>query len=603
MQKEGVIRGGIRLFVALSPLFFLLALRGEVAWGAGLIGGSYTLNWDNKVDKKDTGITETRTFKQSLDIKYTGFLSPVIQNELTLKVEQENTAEGENKIRVNPVLTLGYKGAYWNGGAKRTVEESNEPGKNPKTTDSYFVELLVKPARASLPDLKAKYTLDQDFEKDTADTSKHAFTASSIYKPMEWIQFQGDYNLNRTYDNLKPDSDTWDDKRSVGAGIRHMFSQKIKFNTEFKIEETRGATLLDAGGKTNEKQDISTTWKNTLAFRPFKDTNVDASYDFDLKQNMINDEHTLTQNIKTAVSQRVGILDLKGDFSRAITEPRHTADDNRKTEDTWTADAKLKFSKMLDFTGKYQDKFTDEVHFADASKNTTSASKIYSGSWNGDLTQFWKATASYDRTDTFTKEIKTTVDKKYSLKSTFVFKAVNITLDPTYDITVKEDLQATPQATTDTRDFKCKLGWKVLSTRNIDAKVDHTYGRKTDSAVNNIQRTDDTAANVTWKEPFRGWNFGFDATRAATDTSGDDLEPDVNSSFGFKGDYKMNQLSLSTSYKYDKKRLTDNSETFDAKVGWVAPHWDVTLTYNFTKTFSQALNEGYTISLAFKYTL
>jgi hypothetical protein len=602
VRKGGVIPGGIRRFAVLFPLIFLLSIRGEFAWGSGLIGGSYTFNWDDKVDKTDTGTTETRTYKQTLDIKYAGFLSPVIQNELTLKVEQERTADGENRIRVNPVLTLGYKGATWNAGAKRTVEESNEPGKNQKTTDSYFVELFVKPARSALPDLKAKYNLDQDFEKDTTDTSKHAFTASSIYRPMEWIQIQGDYSLNRTYDNLKPDSDTWDDKRSVGAGIRHMFSPKIKFNTEYKVEETRGATDLDAGGKTNEKNDITNTWKNTIAFRPFRDTNIDASYDFDLKQNMINDEHTLTQNIKAAASQRIGILDLKGDFSRAITELRHTADDNRKTEDTWTADAKLKFSKQLDFTLKYQDKFTDEVH-SDATKNTTSASKISSGSWNGDLTPFWKATASYDRTDTYTKEVKTTVDKKYSLKSSFLFKEVNVTLDPTYDITVKEDLQATPPATTDTRDFKCKLGWKFLTTRTIDAKVDHTYGRKTDSAANNIQRTDDTATNITWREPFPGWNFGFDATRAATDTSGDDLPPDVNSSFGFKGDYKMNQLALSTSYKYDKKRLTDNSETFDAKIGWVAPRWDVTLTYNFTKTFSQALNEGYTISLAFKYTL
>jgi hypothetical protein len=603
VRKGGVIPGGIRLFAVLLPMVFLLSIRGESAWGASLIGGSYTLNWDDKVDKKGAVTTETRTYKQTLDIKYTGFLNPVILNELTLKVEQEKTSDGENKIRVNPILTLGYKGAYWNAGAKRSVEESNEAGKNSKTTDSYFMELFVKPARPTLPDLKAKYNLDQDFEQDTTDTSKHAFTASSVYRPMEWIQIQGDYTLNRTYDDLKPDSDTRDDKRSVGAGIRHMFSQKIKFNTEYKVEEARGATYLDAGGSTNQKRDISTTWKNTLAFRPFKDTSVDASYDFDLKQNMINDEHTLTQNIKAAVGQRVGILDLAGDFLRTITEPRHTADDNRKTDDTWTAAAKLKFSKQLDFLLKYQDKTTDEVHFADATKDTTSASKIYSGSWNGDLTPFWKATASFDRTDTFTKEIKTTVDKKYSLKSVFALKAINLTLDPTYDITIKEDLLATPQVTADTRDFKCLLGWRVLSTNNIDAKIAHTYGRKTDSAASNIQRTDDTAGNVTWKEPLPGWNFGFDVTRTATDTSGDDLAPDISSSYGFKGDYKRNQLALSTSYKFDKKTQSDNSEIFDAKFGWVAPHWDVTLTYNFTKTFSDTLNEGYTISLAFKYTL
>jgi hypothetical protein len=563
----------------------------------------YNLNWDDKVDRKDTGNTNTWTLKQTLDVKYRGFLQPVIENELTLKVEQERTSDGKDTLRLNPVIVLGYKGAYWAAGAKRTVEESNEPGKNQKTTDSYFVELYMRPGRATLPDLKAKYNLDQDFEQDATDTSKHALVASSLYAPMEWIQIKGDYTQNRTYDYLKSDSDSTDSKLSGLVGIRHMFSPKIKFNTEYKSETSSGWTILDAGGRSNEKKDSAQTWKNTLSFRPFSDTTLDASYDWDLKRNKMTGEDTTTENLKVAAAQKVGILDLKGDFTRAITEPRNTADDNRKTEDTWTADAALKFSKLFTFTLKYQDKNTTEVHFSDPAKDTTSASRIYSGSWVGDLTAFWKASASYDRTDTYTNDVKTTIDKKYSLKSTFVFKVINLTLDPTYDVTLKEDFLTTPAVESETKDLKVKLSWLVFRTYNMDAKFDHTYGRKTDSLANNIQRTDDTAANITWKEPFRGWNFSFDVTRAATDTSGDDLEPDINSSVGFKADFRANQLAFATSYKYDIKTTSDNAETFDAKVGWLAPRWDVTVTYTFNKTFSAALNEGYTISIAFKYNL
>jgi hypothetical protein len=601
VRKGGVTTGRTRLRAAILPLAIAICLAGRSAWGAGLAGVGYTLNWDQKVDRKETGETETRTFKQTLDFKYRGFLNPIIENELTLKVEQDKSSDGTDTLRVNPVLTLGYKGTYWSAGAKRTVEESNEPDKNTKTTDSYFIEFFMKPARATLPDLKVKYNLDQDYEKDATDTSKHALVASSVYTPMEWIQFKGDYNQNRTYDYLKGDSDTTDSKVTGVVGIRHMFSQKIKFNSEYKSEETRGWTILDAGGRTNDKKDTDQTWKNTLSFRPFADTTLDGSYDWDLKKNKVTGEDTTTENLKVAAAQRVGIVDLKADFTRAITEPRNTADDNRKTEDTWTADAALKFSKLAMFTLKYQDKKTDEVHFADPSKNTSSASRIYSGSWTGDLTVFWKASASYDRTDTYTKDVKTTIDTKYSLKSTFAFKAINLLLDPTYDITLKEDLVTSPAVESETKDFKFKISWKVFSTNNMDGKLDHTYGRKTDSLANNIQRTDDTAANVTWRNPFPGWNFSFDVTRSATDTSGDDLEPDINSSVGFKADFKASQLAFSTSYKYDIKTTTDNSETFDAKIGWLAPRWDVTLTYNFTKTFSQALNEGYTLSLAFKF--
>ena len=609
VRKGGVNTGRIRLLAAILPIVIPVLLSGRPARGASLVGAAYNLNWDQKVDRKDTGDTETRTFKQTLDVKYRGFIQPVIENELTLKVEQEKTSDGKNTVRLQPILILGYKGAYWAMGAKRTVDDSNEPEKNPKTTDSYFVELFLRPARATLPDLKVKYNLDQDFEQDTTDTSKHALVASTVYTPMDWIQFKGDYAQNRTYDYLKADSDTTDSKVTGLVGIRHMVSPKIKFNTEYKSEVTKGWTILDAGGRSNDKKDTDQTWKNTLSFRPFGDTTLDASYDWDLKQNKVTGEDTTTENFKVAAAQRIGIMDLKGDFTRAVTEPRNTADDNRKTEDTWTADAILKFSKLATFTLKYQDKKSDEVHFADPSKNTTSASRIYSGSWVGDLTVFWKASASYDRTDTYTMDVKTTVDTKYSLKSTFAFKAINLILDPTYDITVKEDYLTDSNPAQDgiqpteseTKDLKVKLSWLVFRTNNMDAKFDHTYGRKTDSLANNIQRTDDTAANLTWKEPFPCWMFSFDVTRAATDTSGDDLEPDVNSSVGFKADFKASQLAFSTSYKYDIKTTTDDSETFDAKIGWLAPRWDVTLTYNFTKTFSTALNEGYTLSLAFKF--
>jgi hypothetical protein len=238
---------------------------------------------------------------------------------------------------------------------------------------------------------------------------------------------------------------------------------------------------------------------------------------------------------------------------------------------------------------------------ADPAKSTTSGSVNRNATWNPELTPFWKGAVSYDKTDTLALDVKTTVETKYSIKSTFDFKTIFLTLEPTYDITMKDDL-VKPE-TSDIRDFKTKIAYKVLSTRTVEAKFDHTYGRKTDSLAANIQRTDSTNANLAWKDPFPGWQFSFDALRSATDTSGDDLAPDITSTFGFKADYKMDRLSFSTTYKYDKKSLSDNAENFDAKAVWTAPKWDASLTYTFKKTFSEALNEGYTISLTFKYNL
>ncbi len=581
-----------------------MVLAPGAASAANLVGGSYQLTWDQSTDRTDLGETTTRSLKQTLDLKYRGLLTGVIENELTLKVEQEIKNDGTNTVRVNPAINLAFKGGYWSAGAKRTIDDSNEPGKNPKISDSYIVEFYFRPSRPALPDLKGKYSLDTDFEQNTTDTRKQAVTLSTVYQPVDSVSLKGEYDKTTSDDRLQADADTEEEKLSFTAGVRREFTGKLKASSEYKVDITHGATLKSNGtGATpgSAKQDEDHTWKNTLAFRPFRDTDLDASYDFDLKENLVTGEHTITQSGKGAVSQQIGEpFSVKADASRVVTEALHTADDNRKTEDTYTADFRAKFGPKLDFTLKYQKKDTVEDH-VDNTKDTTSGTVNKDATWNGELTPFWKANASYDLIDTITLNVKTTVDTKYSLKSTFDFKRVNLLLEPTYDITMKDDLLKAEN--TATRDFKFKLAYTVFTTMNAEGKFDHTYGRKTDSALQNVQRTDATNANVVWKEPFPGWSFGFDVTRSATDTSEDDLPPDITSSYGIKADYRFDMFSLAWNYKYDKKSVGDNSENFDIKGGWIAPQWDVSLSYTFKKTFSLLLNEGYSINFTFKYNL
>lgn len=579
----------------------LLMLPSSAA-AAGLITGTYELTWDQDVDKTETETTDVRTFKQTLDLNYKGFLSPIVENEVTFSVEQKINSNAADTTRFLPTLDLGFKGKFWEAtaGAKRTHENSDEPGTNPKITDNYFVEIFYLPSR-NIPDLKAKYTLDTDFEEGTTDTADQSVTLSSVYKPSDWLDLKGDYDRTTSDDQFNADADTEDEKINGSVAARHFLSDKIKMDARYDIEVSRGATLLDAGGTTNPEKDQTHTLKSTLGIRPFADTDLNGSYDYDLKQDQVSEEHIHTQTIKGTVSQKIGEpLDLTGEFNRVVTETKHTVDDNEKTEDTWTADLKVKFSKHLDFTLKYEIKDTDERH-VDPTLDTRTGTRTKTASWNGELTPFWKASASLDVTDTLENDVTTVTDTKYSLKSTLDFKTVNLTFDPTYDITLKDD-RLIPESTA-IRDLKVKIAWVVFTTRTMEGKFDHTFGRKTDSGAGNIERTDSTNANLAWTEPVPGWSFGIDLTRQAIDTSEDDLAPDITSTFGFKADYKRDQLSMSIIYKYDKKSLTDDSETFDAKVGWTAPKWDATLTYTFDKTFSEAINEGYSISLAFKYNL
>jgi hypothetical protein len=585
-------------------LLVVFSLILAVPSNGALISGSYELRWDQDVNKTATETTDVRTFRQAIDLIYKGFLSPVVENEITFRIEQEINSEAADTNRFLPTLDLGLKGKFWDAkvGGKRTQENSDEPGQNPKVTDNFFIEFFYL-APKNVPDLKAKYTLDTNFEEGETDIEDREITLSSVYKPTDWLNLKGDYTRSESEDKINADTDTEDEKINGSVGFRHFLSEKIRLEAQYDVELSKGATLLDGGGETNKTDDQTQRVKNSLSFRPFKTTDLDASYDYDLKQNKETGEDTITRDADISVSQKItAVFDFVGEYNRNITEDRGTADDKEETEDQWSAELKAKLSKHLDFSIQYEKTDTDVVH-DDPALNTTSGTQTWRGDWTGELTPFWKASASYDRTKTLDDDVTTTIDSSYSLNSTFDFKAINLTFDPTYSVTVTEDRQVSPAEETENRDFQFRIAWKVFSTRTMEAKFDHTYGRTTDSGADNIQRTDDTSANLTWTDPFPGWTFGFDLTRQATDTSEDDLPPDITSTFGFKADYQYEWLSMSLDTKYDKKSASDDSITVDAKVGWTAPHWDTQLTYSFDKTFSDERDEGYSISLSFKYNL
>lgn len=603
MRTEG-IRGKsrARIRVVLLALTVLPALMPAKQGGAALLGGSYELTWEQDVDKTASETTNIRELRQTLELKWKGFLAPVVENEATLKIEQElNTDEG-NVTRLLPTLDLGFKGKYWEAtvGGKQTHENSDDPSENPKVTESYVVEFFYLAPRR-VPDLKVKYAIDKDFEEGTTDTVQQEIILSSVYGPTDWLALKGDYDRIVSDDRKNLDSDTEDEKINGSVAFRHFFSEKFKVESEYDLEITRGATLLDAGGAQNQEEDQNHTWKNVVAFRPFSGTDLAGSYDIDLKEDMTTGEHTQESSLKLSLLQLIGTpVQVKAEYEQIVTEDRHTLDDSRKTEETWTLETRVKLTELFDATLQYEREDTDEVHVVAANSQFT-GTETWTAAWTGELGPFWKAYVSFDKTDTTDRDILTTVDTKYSFKSTFDFKAIQLTLDPTYEITKKDDRVGVESTTT--RDFRFRIAYTLFTTRTMESKLDHTYGRITDSGAGTIQRTDDSTWNLTWTDPIPGWLVSFDITRNATDTSEDDLPPDITSSFGFKVDYKQDHLLLNTSYKFDKKSLTDNAETFDAKVGWVAPKWDVSLTYKFDKTFSEELNEGYTLTLAFKYNL
>lgn len=624
----------MKRLLAAALAFAAIGLPAGRALAKGLISGTYTLTWSQDV-QKTTDEKDTRTIKHTLDTKYSGFLSPVIENEITLKVEYEKGSDKESEIRVFPTVKLDYKGSYWNAGSKRTIER--KPNVNQKLTDSYYLEFFYEPARLGMPDLKGKYTADFDQQAATTDSLKQSFTISSAYRPQDWLDVKGEYQWNSDEERLAkvpPDPNATplilDDKYSFTIGIRHFVSDKLKFNTEWKSEFSRAASYFDNNAAKSDsiKEDQAHTWKNTLAFRPFRDTQLDASVDYDLKQTMVakqnpdqtsQQDHTITVNSKVGVTQKIGtVIDAKGEFTRVQTDVRHTLTPSAKVDDGWNAELKADFAKQLVLNFKYTSHVIRET-FGDPTKvPAETGSVVRSAGWTGELLPVWKASATVDRTDTYNFSFPdrggrylATIETKYALKGPFDFKRIDLVVEPTYDITIKDDFtKADPelQEKLGTRDFKLKVAKKVLTTRNVEVKVDHTYGRKAESghldpALNNVMRTDTSTGNIAVKDVLPNLNMAFDFTRSATDTSGDADEADVTENFGLKADYKYERLAWNAGFKYDRNLRSDkdNKWTIDSKVTWTAPAWDASVSYTQSKALSILRDESYKVSVDFKY--
>jgi hypothetical protein len=603
------------------------------AGGKGLISGSYTLNWTQEVQKKDVS-KDTRTFKQALETKYVGFLSPLIENEISLKLEYDKSGDTPSEIRLYPIITLTYKGAYWNAGSKRSI--INDPSETQKVTDSHFVEMFYQPARFAMPDLKAKYLIDADSQAGVTDKFKQTITLSSAYQPVDWFNLKGQYNFTDDRERFKKDPNdksgtpvVREEKYNVTAGIRHFFSDKLKLNSEWKSEFTRNASYFDNGVAKLDtvKEDQIHTMKNALAFRPFVDTAIDVNYDYDLKQTMVpkvepgqpaTEEHTLTYNAIVKVTQKIGTpVEVKGEYNRLKTDVRHNALPSINIDDAWTLEARGDFSKQILLNAKYtQHNILDDNPGAPNVIPKHTGSIARSASWTGELLPVWKPSVNYDRTDTHDHTIARgqfvkTSETKYSLKGPIDLKQLAATIEPSYDINIKNDytnVEPQLQEVISTRDFKLRLAKMLMQTRTMELKAEHTYGRKIeyghrDGALNNVNRSDASTVNFAVKDVIPNLTGGVDITRTATDTSGDADAADVTENFAVKADYKYSALSWNALYKYDRSLRSDktNKWSFDWKATWTARDWDLSLTYNQTKTLSFLRDESYKVGVDFKY--
>jgi len=87
--------------------------------------------------------------------------------------------------------------------------------------------------------------------------------------------------------------------------------------------------------------------------------------------------------------------------------------------------------------------------------------------------------------------------------------------------------------------------------------------------------------------------------RKASDTEGDTDPVLVDVSYSLKLDWKVSAVSLSSSVKYNDKGDTYDDLNFSTKVDWKGDLVNVSGEYQFTKVYSEEIEENRKLNLKF----
>jgi hypothetical protein len=136
----------------------------------------------------------------------------------------------------------------------------------------------------------------------------------------------------------------------------------------------------------------------------------------------------------------------------------------------------------------------------------------------------------------------------------------------------------------------------------------HEYSQKithdTDEVANydrELAFTENTRLNASVSDLLEGLDLEGEIERKADDTEGDAEPQLVEITYSLKLTWDYDELSLSSTFKYNDKGEDPDDLEFTAMLGWNGDRFDVSGDYQFTKTYSDLTDEGRKLNLKLSY--
>lgn len=621
----GRTRLGARAAVAVGVLT-LLAAPGRS--GAQMQALDTTIDWNYTYEQEHLGseVNAATGFQQKYQVKLSTTLSSSYDFLGAISVDLDNQwdTDAASTEKVAPTLELGVKGPqsgmkFSYSGAVDTTDEYRETAESKKYSNTADLDIEVTPS--AWPEFKFKLQEKRDYERGVTDTSGRTM---EVQLRDEFFDVQTEFSLklDKTIDEVPESgvSDTLD--WSWKATYKEVILRDVDFEVAYEIKESYSEDTIRGvftGSDEDYTQSLKTRLKKSLELSPRM--SVGATWEYQYNQDLLELDYDYKVQNKYAFDLRFDVLPMLKITGEARRETERevandSGEDTSKLTDTVKGAFDYDLVDWLRFGGKAEWRWESSVD------ENTGASVDHADDQQYELTaknkfgDYWDLTAGASWSKSYTEEVLT--DEEAKFKADLKLKLLDLdqldmVVSPTYESSRSSswDEAGRPTDETYTSDAKIKFEAKAQLLDLLKVTFSHEYGQKITKELDEVLNyrrelgfNEDTRLNVAIDGLLEDLKLEGEIERKADDTEDSDGDSEaqvVEVSYALKLDWRYEQLSLSSAFKYTDKGEDDDDLEFTAKVGWKGDRIDISGDYQFTKTYATLTDEDRKLNLKLSY--
>jgi len=577
------------------------------------------LNYTYEQHNDAGDVSATTSYLQKYEVKYETSLTTAFDfvGAVRLELEDKWHTDDAGTSRVAPTLELQAKSAQTAvrivyEGVISTTDAYQEFDDVETYSSSLMGELMTTPE--IWPDVKLKLQRRRDYQPAKTDRTIDSFEGT-VLKDLAGLRLELNLKTEGTTE-IMPTSHTGDSTEWTGkATYKEILYGETEFEMAYEVKETykserqQGVFVNDT--ETYE-QKLKTRLKNSLALTPRLTLRASWEYGFDQDLLVLDYDYQVTN--KFLLDARWDLMswfkvtgEAKRESELRVQVPG--LDDTKKLTDSVRGGFDLAPVQWLNVAGKAEFSRNDSVEDATGASVDRIEERKYEVTLKNRFGDFWDltlgGTSAEERTDGWLTR------RENRVRGDVRLRWGDLSVQPSYDVVRATDWEPgfdTPTLQSQDREAKLKVEYRMRLLDLFAATFSHEYGVKITEDLDEVlsfertlQMNEDTRLNVVLTDIIPDLRLEGEIERKAADEERDTDPELVEVTYALKLDWKKDNFTLSSSFKYDDKGDTFDGLIFNTRVGWRTERLDLSGEYQYEKIYADQTDETRKLNLKLNY--